>query len=121
MASAHSVRPSPVRNVRHVNPVRESGPLPAYDGTYTMEDIRRVVWNTSVGRDFCYCQADVDEIMRRVPGITRKEVEHIVKLGLTPEEQVDYAYLAYNLGIDVFYLSNQMFVARQVVTKYLKE
>lgn len=60
---------------------------------------------------------NVDEVMRRVPGITRKEVEHIVKLGLTPEEQVDYAYLAYTIGLDVFYLSNQVFVARQVVTK----
>jgi len=27
---------------------------------------------------------DPDEIMRRVPGITRKECEWIVKLGLTP-------------------------------------
>jgi hypothetical protein len=24
-----------VRNVRHVNPVRQSGPLPSYDGPYT--------------------------------------------------------------------------------------
>jgi hypothetical protein len=29
---------------------------------------------------------DPEEIMRRVPGITRKECEHIVKLGLTPNE-----------------------------------
>lgn len=48
--------------------------------------------------------------------ITRREVEHIVKLGLTPIEQVDYAYLVYNLGLDVFYMTNQMYVARQVVT-----
>lgn len=65
-----------------------------------------------IGEDKCYCQMDVDEVMRRVPGITRKEVEFIVKLGLTPEEQVDFAYMAYNLGLDVFYLSNQVFVAR---------
>eukprot|EP00339_Tiarina_fusa_P020727 CAMPEP_0117013578 /NCGR_PEP_ID=MMETSP0472-20121206/11177_1 /TAXON_ID=693140 ORGANISM="Tiarina fusus, Strain LIS" /NCGR_SAMPLE_ID=MMETSP0472 /ASSEMBLY_ACC=CAM_ASM_000603 /LENGTH=51 /DNA_ID=CAMNT_0004716925 /DNA_START=289 /DNA_END=444 /DNA_ORIENTATION=- len=51
-----------------------------------MEDIRKVMWNTSVGNDFCYCAADVDEIMRRVPGITRKEADHITKLGLTPDE-----------------------------------
>jgi len=44
--------------------------------------------------------------MRRVPGITRNEAEHIIKLGLSPQEQVDFAYLAYNLGLDVFYLSN---------------
>jgi hypothetical protein len=37
-----------------------------------MEDIRKIMLNTSVGRDFHYCQTDVDEIMRRVPGITRK-------------------------------------------------
>lgn len=68
---------------------------------------------------------DVDEVMRRVPGvsllfipfqITRKEVEHIVKLGLSPLEQVDYAYLAYTLGLDVFYMPNQVYLARQVVT-----
>jgi len=29
---------------------------------------------------------DPDEIMRRVPGITRKEAEHIIKLGLSPQE-----------------------------------
>jgi hypothetical protein len=75
--SVHSVPSAPIRNVRHINPVRESGPLPAYDGVYTMEDIRKVMWNTSVGRDFCYTHADADEIMRRVPGISRKEVHHI--------------------------------------------
>ena len=82
-----------------------------------MEDVRKVMWNTSIGRDLCYCATDVEEIMRRVPGITRKEAEHITKLGLTPEEQVDFAYIAYNIGLDVFYLTNQSFVARQVVTK----
>jgi hypothetical protein len=53
--STHSVPNSPIRNVRHINPIRESGPLPAYDGTYTMEDIKDIFFNTSVGRDFCYC------------------------------------------------------------------
>ncbi len=38
------------------------------------------------------------------------------KLGLTPNEQVDFAYLVYNLGLDVFYFANQVFIARQVVT-----
>jgi len=117
LKSGHTIRPSPIRNVRHINPVRESGPLPPYDGPYTMEDIRKVMANTRVGRDGSYCQMDVDELMRRVPGITRKECEHIVKLGLTPEEQVDFAYLAYHTGLDVFYLTNQVYVARQVVTK----
>jgi hypothetical protein len=66
--------------------MRESGPLPSYDGTYTMEDIRSVMTNVTVGEDQSYCQMDIDEVMRRVPGITRKEVEFIVKLGLNPEE-----------------------------------
>jgi hypothetical protein len=108
----HSLPVSPVRNVRHINPVRESGPLPAYDGNYTMEDIKDIWYNTSIGRDYCYCQMDPEEIMRRVPGITRKEAEPSVKLGLTPEELGDYAYLAYNLGLDVFYFTNQVFIAR---------
>ena len=30
------VPPTPVRNMRHINPVRQSGPLPAYSGSYTM-------------------------------------------------------------------------------------
>lgn len=71
-----------------------------------MEDIRSVMTNVVVGEDQSYCQMDVDEVMRRVPGITRKEVEFIVKLGLTPEEQVDFSYLVYNLGLDVFYFAN---------------
>jgi len=29
---------------------------------------------------------DPEEIMRRVPGIKRKDAEHIIKLGLTPDE-----------------------------------
>jgi hypothetical protein len=39
------------------------------------------------------------------------------RLGLTPDEEIDYAYLTYNLGLDVFYLGNQIYTARQVVTK----
>jgi hypothetical protein len=35
---------------------------------------------------------------------------------LTPYEQLDYAYLAYTLGLDVFYITNQVYIARQVVT-----
>jgi hypothetical protein len=108
--------PPVVRNVRHINPIRESGPLPAYDGPHTMEDIRKIYTNTSLGYDFNHCSTDVDEIMRRVPGITRKECEFIVKLGLNPDEEVDFAYLVYNLGLDVTYMANQIYVARQVVT-----
>ena len=81
-----------------------------------MEDIKKLFDQTTMGKDINYCQMDVDEVMRRVPGITRKEVEHIVKSGLTPYEQVRYAYLAYNFGLDVFYEPNGVYVARQVVT-----
>jgi hypothetical protein len=81
-----------------------------------MEDVRKVMWQSSVGRDGCYISHEIEEIMRRVPGITRKEAEHITKLGLNPDEQVDFAYIAFNIGLDVFYLTNQVFVARQVVT-----
>lgn len=59
----------PVRNMRHVNPVRQSGPLPPYSGTYTMEDIKKVFDGSTIGNDFHYCQMDVDEVMRRVPGV----------------------------------------------------
>lgn len=55
VSSVHSIPGSPIRNIRHINPVRESGPLPAYDGTYTMEDIRNMFNYTAIGRDFCYC------------------------------------------------------------------
>ena len=39
------------------------------------------------------------------------------RLGLNPDEEVDFAYIVYNLGLDVFYMSNQVYIARQVVTK----
>ena len=112
----HSIPTTPVRNMRHVNPVRQSGPLPPYDGPYTMEDIKKIFWNSSVGRDFNYCSTDPEEIMRRVPGITRKEAVHITRLGLTPDEEVDFAYIAYNIGLDVYYKPNNIYVARQVIT-----
>lgn len=44
--------------------------------------------------------------MRRVPGLTRREALRIQQLGLTPHEEIDYAYLTVNLGIDVFYEAN---------------
>jgi len=59
-----------------------------------------------IGLDKHYVSTDVDEIMRRVPGISRKEAEHITTLGLTPDEEVDFAYIAYNIGLDVFYPTN---------------
>ena len=44
--------------------------------------------------------------MRRVPGLTRREALRIQQIGLTPNEEIDYAYMVVNLGIDVFYESN---------------
>ena len=35
---------------------------------------------------------------------------------MTPEEEIDFAYLVVNNGIDVFYQANQAYVLRQVVT-----
>jgi hypothetical protein len=49
---------------------------------------------------------DVEEMMRRVPGLTRREALRIQQLGLTPDEEVDFAYLVVHNGIDVFYEAN---------------
>ena len=38
----HSNPPPPIYNMRHIHPVRESGPIPAYDGPWTMEDIKKL-------------------------------------------------------------------------------
>ena len=54
--------------------------------------------------------------MRRAPGLTRKEALRIQTFGFTPDEEVDFAYLVVNNGIDVFFERNQAYVARQVVT-----
>lgn len=52
-----------------------------------MEDIRNIWFNTTCGRGGKYSPAmDVEEVMRRVPGITRKEVEKIATFGLSPPE-----------------------------------
>lgn len=37
-------------------------------------------------------------------------------MGLTPMEQVRYAWLTYHMGLDVFYQPNGVYIARQVVT-----
>lgn len=56
--------------------------------------------------DHCAQSTDIEEIMRRAPGLTRREALRIQQLGLTPDEEIDFAYLVVNLGIDVFYESN---------------
>ena len=102
--------------MRHIHPVRESGPIPPYDGPYTMEDIKKVYGQMKCPWDHTPQSTDVEELMRRAPGLTRKEALRIQQLGLTPDEEVDFAYLVVNNGIDVFYEGNQAYFARQVVT-----
>ena len=55
--------------MRHVNPVRQSGPLLPYYGTFTMEDFKKLYDQPTVSKDPHYCMMDVDEVMRRVPGV----------------------------------------------------
>ena len=37
-------------------------------------------------------------------------------MGLTPMEQVSYAWLTYHMGLDIYYQPNGVYIARQVVT-----
>lgn len=112
----HSAPPPPVYNMRHIHPVRQSGPIPPYDGPWTMEDIKRTSWNMSLPYQLCPQSTDVEELMRRVPGLTRREALRIQQLGFNPDEEVDFAYLVVNNGLDIFYTRNQAYIARQVVT-----
>jgi hypothetical protein len=107
----------PVYNMRHVHPIRQSGPIPSYFGTYTMEDVKRAGYLARAPYESVQESMDVEELMRRVPGLTRKEALKIQTFGLSPHEELDYAYLAVNNGLDVFYQFNFSYIARQVVTK----
>lgn len=104
--------------MRHVHPIRQSGPIPPYYGAYTMEDARKAGYELRAPREAVPQSTDTDELMRRVPGLTRKEAIKIQSIGLSPWEELDYAYIAVNNGIDVFYQSNNSYLIRQVVTKY---
>lgn len=112
----HSEPAPPIYNMRHLHPMRQSGPIPPYDGAWTMEDVKRTCDNMRVPYDHCPQSTDVEELMRRAPGLTRKEALRIQQLGFTPDEEVDFAYLTVNMGLDVFYERNQAYIARQVVT-----
>lgn len=112
----HSQPPPPIYNMRHIHPVRQSGPIPPYDGPWTMEDIKKLYGEMRAPWDHTAQSTDIEELLRRVPGLTRREALRIQQLGLTPTEEIDYAYLVVNLGIDVFYESNQAYICRQVVT-----
>jgi hypothetical protein len=56
----------PVYNMRHVHPVRQSGPIPAYYGAYNMEDVRKCMGYLKAGFEPTQESTDVDELMRRV-------------------------------------------------------
>lgn len=112
----HSNPPPPIYNMRHIHPVRQSGPIPAYDGPWTMEDIKKLYGDHRANWDHVAQSTDIDELLRRVPGLTRREGLRIQQLGLNPVEEIDFAYMVVNNGIDVFYESNQAYVCRQVVT-----
>jgi hypothetical protein len=106
-----------VHNMRHINPVRQSGPIPPFDGPFTMEDIIKNVYQEYyLMSDKFYPSTDAEEIMRRVPGTTREEAEFIRTLGLTPDDEVELAYWAKNTGLDIFYPMNNTYIARQVLT-----
>lgn len=81
-----------------------------------MEDIKKLYGEMRAPWDDTAQSTDIEEIMRRVPGLTRREALRIQQMGLTPNEEIDFAYLVVNLGIDVFYEANQAYVCRQVVT-----
>ena len=82
-----------------------------------MEDVKRAGYEIRAGYEATPQSCDVEELMRRVPGLTRKEALKIQSIGMSPFEELDYAYLVVNNGIDVFYESNNSYVIRQVVTK----
>ena len=114
----------PVYNMRHLHPIRQSGPIPPYYGDYNMEDVRKVNAEAYMPHEGIPESIDVEELMRRVylfltkvPGLTRKEALKIQSIGLTPHMELDYAYIVVNNGIDVFFENNNAYLARQVVTK----
>jgi hypothetical protein len=82
-----------------------------------MEDVRMVGFELRVGKEATPQSTDVEELMRRVPGLTRKEALKIQSIGMSPWEELDYAYLVVNNGLDVFYEPNNSYILRQVVTK----
>jgi hypothetical protein len=82
-----------------------------------MEDVRKAGWEVRAPYEAVPQSTDIEELMRRVPGLTRKEAIKIQALGFSPFEELDYAYLVVNNGIDLFYESNNSYLTRQVLTK----
>jgi hypothetical protein len=108
----------PMYSMRHVHPIRQSGPIPPFAGPYTMEDVRKTAWHLRVGSEPVSESTSCEELMRRVPGLTKKEALKIQSLGFSPYEELDFAYIVVNNGIDVFFNGNLAYLYRQVVTKY---
>lgn len=94
LVTVHQLPNYPVRNMRHVSPIRQSGPMPLYDGAFNMEDMKKIFYNATFPNDKHPCSMDVEELMRRVPGVTRELADKVTSLGLTPDEEVHYAYLS---------------------------
>ena len=63
--------------MRHIHPVRQSGPIPAYDGTWGMEDIKKIYGQMRAPWDHTMQSTDIEELLRRVPGLTRREALRI--------------------------------------------
>jgi len=107
----------PSYSMRHVHPIRQSGPIPPFAGPWTMEDVKKTAYTLRVGSEPTNESTCCEELMRRVPGLTKKEAIKIQTFGFSPLEEIDYAYICVNNGIDIFYEPTQGYLYRQVVTK----
>ena len=56
----------PVYNMRHLHPIRQSGPIPPYHGDWNMEDVRKVNAELYMPHEGIPESTDVEELMRRV-------------------------------------------------------
>ena len=117
ITSAHETGGNLVHNLRHINPVRQSGPVPPFDGPFTMEDVLDSCHQEYIMlSDGCYASVDTEELMRRVPGLTREDAEYIRTIGFTPDDEVALAWYYKNTGVDPYYPPNFTYIGRQVVT-----
>mmetsp|Transcript_18472 Transcript_18472/g.40611 ORF Transcript_18472/g.40611 Transcript_18472/m.40611 type:complete len:91 (+) Transcript_18472:266-538(+) len=81
--------------------IRQSGPKPPMQGSWNLEDIRKVRNNMRV-HDYCEASTSMEELKRRVPGLSDEEYTEIRSIGFTPHEELDLAYLVKNFGLDIF-------------------
>ena len=73
----HSEPPPPIYTMRPIHPRRQSGPRPRYDGPWTMEDIQKLYGQMRAPWDKMPQSTDIEELMRRAPGLTRREALRI--------------------------------------------